>query len=303
MANKSRTARKVGRKRQIQVGEQHRAPDVDRAPSASQSNVLRILHPFPSFLVAGLTVILAFYADADANRIIYVQLGLGMLLFQFAIGITNDIVDADSDRQEKPWKPLARGAIPRQRAVFMAAACAGAGLLLTFSLPIVAWLLGAAGLFCGLAYDVYFKRTPLSWLPYSLAFPLLPAWVFTSLDAWNAMLWWVFPLGAVLGLALHLANQAPDIEGDRRSGVVGSAQRLGGRRTRAAAIALFGTVGSVVVIVLLFESPGHALIAAIDAALVLMLAPRAQVFFGRDGLFGLLSASSAVLAIVFLSAV
>lgn len=287
----------------MRVGSQHRTPGVDRAPGRWQSNVLRVLHPFPSFLVAALTVVLALYADPDANRFVYVQLGLGMLFFQFAIGITNDIVDADSDRQEKPWKPLARGAIARQPAVFMAAACAGGGLLLTVSLPLVAWLLGAAGLFCGLAYDIYFKRTPLSWLPYSVAFPLLPAWVFAALDAWDALLWWVFPLGALLGLALHLANQAPDIEGDRRSGVVGSAQRLGGRRSRAAAIAIFGTVGSVAVVVLLFESPGHALIAAIDAALVLMLAPRAQVFFGRDGLFGLLSASSAVLAIVFLSAV
>jgi 4-hydroxybenzoate polyprenyltransferase len=290
-------------KQQPQVGSRRRTAQTLERPGALQSNVLRILHPFPSFLVAALTVALALFADPHAGRLVYVQLGLGMLLFQFAIGLTNDIVDIDSDRQEKPWKPLARGAIPRERAVLLAAGCAGAGLLLTVSLPLVAWLLGVAGLFCGLAYDAYFKRTPLSWLPYSLAFPLIPAWVFASLKAWDALLWWVFPLGAVLGLALHLANQVPDIEGDRRAGVVGSAQRLGGRRSRAASIALFGIVASVVVVVLLFESPGHALIAAIDAAIVLMLAPRAQVFFGRDGLFGLLAASSAVLAIIFLSAV
>lgn len=271
-------------------------------PRSHGAAALRILHPFPSLLVAALTVVLAFLADAHAEPLIYVQLGLGMLLFQFAIGLTNDIADIEADRMAKPWKPLVSGTVSRQTAVRLAAAFAGAGLLLTASLPIGAWLIGAGGLFCGLAYDVSFKRTALSWLPYAVALPLIPAWVYVSLDAWDALLWWVFPLGVALGFALHLANQSPDVEGDRKAGVVGAAQRIGGRRSTALAIAIFGVVASAAVVVLLFESPGRALFAAINCAIVLMLVPRAQLFFGRDGLFGLLSAASAVLAIVFLSA-
>lgn len=285
---------KAARKRRVSL---------DARPAGNGARGIRILHPFPSLLVATLTVVLAVIADPDADRFLYLQLGLGMLLFQLAIGITNDIADIDVDRASKPWKPLVSGTLSRQTAVLLAAACAGAGLLLTASLPIGAWMIGAGGLFCGLAYDVSFKRTALSWLPYAVALPLIPAWVYVSLDAWDALLWWVFPLGVTLGLALHLANQSPDLDGDRKAGVVGAAHRIGGRRSVALAIALFGVVASLVVVVLLFESPGRALLAAINCALVVMLAPRAQLFFGRDGLFGLLSAASAILAVVFLSAV
>lgn len=264
---------------------------------------MRVLHPFPSLLVAALTVALAAFADAGAPRSLIIRLGAGMLLFQFAIGVTNDIVDLENDRRAKPWKPIARGAISRQTAVLLAAGFAGAGLLVTASLPLVAWLIGAAGLFCGLSYDTYFKRTPLSWLPLAIAIPLIPVWVYTALELWDGLLWWVFPLGALLGLALHLSNQAPDITADREAGVDGIAQRLGGRRSRGIAIGLFGIVASAAVLVLLSRSPGRSVLAAVDGAAVALLAPRAPVFFGRDGMFGLLAAGSAVLAVVFLSVV
>lgn len=265
--------------------------------------VLRVLHPFPSLLVSALTVALAVFADRHANAGIYVQLGLGMLFFQFAIGLTNDVVDLESDAATKPWKPIARGAISRQRAVLGAAACAGLGLLITSTLPLGAWLIGAAGLFCGLSYDVYFKRTPLSWLPYAVAMPLIPVWVYSALELWDALLWWVIPLGAVFGLALHLANQAPDIPAERGRRTVGAAHRLGLRRSLMVSLALFGIAASIAVAVLLFVSPGRALLGAIDTMFAALLAPRATAYFGRDGLFGLLSASAAVLAVVFLSAV
>jgi hypothetical protein len=66
---------------------------------------------------------------------------------------------------------------------------------------------------------------------------------------------------------------------------------------------LFGLVASAAVVVLLGRSTPHALFAAVDGASVALLAPRAPVFFGRDGLFGLLAAGSAVLAVIFLLAV
>ena len=118
----------------------------------------------------------------------------------------------------------------------------------------VPWLIGLAGLLCGLLYDVYFKRTPLSWLPYTVAFPLLPTWVFVSAEAWSAMLWWVFPLAAGLGLALHLANQEPDIAGDRATGVYGFAQRIGRPATRRLAMAAFGAISGIAVLVVVSQS-------------------------------------------------
>jgi 4-hydroxybenzoate polyprenyltransferase len=263
---------------------------------------VRIVHPFPSLLVAVVTAAITCLASPH-DHALAAQLGFGMLFFQFSIGVTNDIVDAEVDRAGKPWKPLARGVIGRRTAVLLAAGCAGAGLLITASLPTGAWLIGALGLACGLAYDVYLKRTVLSWLPYAIAFPLIPVWAYVAADAWQAVLWWVFPFGAALGLALQLANQVPDIAADRAAGVRGAPQRLGVSRSSGIAVALFGIVASGVVLVLLGRSTPHALFAAVDGASVALLAPRAPVFFGRDGLFGLLAAGSAVLTVVFLLAV
>ena len=266
-------------------------------------SVVRLLHPFPSLLVAGVTVVIAVLADRHAGVGFFARIGGGMLLFQFAIGIANDVVDLEDDARAKPWKPLPRRAVGRQAAVLLAAACAGGGLLLTSSLPAGAWLIGAAGLFCGLVYDVYFKRTPLSWLPFSLAVPLIPVWVYLSLGRWDGLLWWSFPLGALLGMALHFANQAPDTEADREAGISAATQRAGERKSRAVSVALFGAAASAAVLILLSRSPERAALAASDAAIVVLLSPRAPVFFGRDGLFGLLASASAVLAAIFLSAV
>ena len=253
--------------------------------------------------MAVLTAGLALVADGDASPGLPLRLGLGMLAYQFSIGIANDVVDAKDDRVAKPWKPLASGRVSRRAAVLAAACCAGVGLLVTATLPTGAWLIGVGGLLCGLLYDVHFKRTAWSWLPYSIAFPLVPVWVYVAADAWDDFLWWVFPLGALLGLSLHAANQAPDSSSDGDAGSGGITARMGERKSRAAAIALFGFAASAAALVLLTRDAGTAAIAAADGAVVAMLAPRAPIFFGRDGLFGLLAVGTGILAVVFLSAV
>jgi 4-hydroxybenzoate polyprenyltransferase len=264
--------------------------------------VLRVLHPFPSFLVATVTVALVPFADPHASPALYVVLGLGMLCYQFSLGVANDVVDAADDAATKPWKPVARGAISRRAATLLAAALAGAGLLATSGLELVPWLIGAAGLACGLAYDVQFKRTPLSFVPWAIAFPLIPAWVYTAADAWDQLLWWAFPLGGLLAVALYFANQAPGAEAERTMGVRGLSQAVGERRSRAIAVALFGIAASAAVVVLLFVALPQAALTAIAGAVAFLLAPRATAYFGRDGLFGVLAAGAAALAVVFLSA-
>jgi 4-hydroxybenzoate polyprenyltransferase len=159
-----------------------------------------------------------------------------------------------------------------------------------------------AGLACGLAYDVQLKRTWLSWAPMAVALPLVPAWVFLALDEWDVLLWWSFPLGAVLGLALHLANQAPDVPKERD--LRGLAHRLGTARAANLALGLVGVAGLLATVVLLVEGAGTQGIVAAGAVLLSgVMAGRAVRLFGPDGLFGLLAVTSAVLAVTFLSAV
>lgn len=264
---------------------------------------LRLLHPFPSLLVAGLTAALVPFADRYADAPLYVVLGLGMLLFQFAIGAANDAADASADLAAKPWKPIPAGIVSVRTATFVAAGCAGAGLVVTADLQLGAWLVGVAGLLCGLSYDLALKRTAFSWLPWSLAFPLVPTWVYLAADAWEPPLAWIFPLGVCLGLALYLANQAPDVESDRAAGVRGLAQILGQRRSLRLALGLFGAAASGACVVLLLAAPAQAALAAATALIVLLLVPRSTRLFGANGFFGLLAVSSAALALVFVSAV
>jgi 4-hydroxybenzoate polyprenyltransferase len=272
-------------------------------PLRTRLRVLRILHPFPSLLVTALTAALAAYAaDADDRWSLAAWLGVTMLCYQFAIGITNDISDIDLDREHKPWKPLASGAIERRTAAVLAAGFLFVGLLISSPLPVLAWLIGILGVFCGLVYNAALKRTVLSWLPYAIAIPLIPVWAFVAAGEWDAMLWWVFPLGILVGLSLHFANQAPDVDAERAT-THGAAHRMGARTAIRLAFALFGLACSLAVIVVLVHRPGMALLMALAAFATAIAALRAPRVLGRDGMFVVLAAGSALLGLLFVVAI
>lgn len=261
----------------------------------------RLVHPFPSFIVTAVTVALAFVAESSPPAGTVAVLGVTMLCYQFAIGAANDVIDAADDAGSKPWKAIPRGAVSRRFAVMLVAVLAGTGMLLSSTLRGEAWLVGIAGLACGLAYDVQLKRTALSWLPLSVAMPLVPVWVFLALDRWDGLLWAAFPLGALLGLSLHLANQAPDVP--RETSLRGLAHRLGTERAANLALGLFGLAGALAVVTLLAASaPTQALLLAATVMIAGVMSRRAVATFGPDGLFGLLATSSGLLAVLFVSA-
>jgi 4-hydroxybenzoate polyprenyltransferase len=261
------------------------------------------VHPFPSLVVAGLTAALVVLADHEAALGTVLLLSVGMLCYQFCIGVTNDIVDAADDSAAKPWKPIPAGLVSRRTAIAAAMALWAAGMALTAPEGVAALLLGAAAAGCGIAYDLYFKRTRLSWLPYAVAFPLLPIWVFAAVDEWGKLLWWVLPLGAALGFALHLANQAPDVEDDRRAGIASAGQMLGSDRSRSLAVAVFAAVAVVACVVLTPATPGRAIALGGVGAAGFVIAVFAVGRLGRDGLFGVLALGAAAISVVFLSAV
>lgn len=264
-------------------------------------SILRIVHPFPSLVVTAVTVALAVSARVEPALSTVVALGLGMLCYQFAIGVANDIVDAADDARTKPWKAIPRGAVGRRPASILAVGLGAMGMVVTSGLPFGAWLVGIGGFACGLAYDVQLKRTPWSWVPLAVALPLVPVWVFLALDAWDGLLWWVFPLGALLGLSVHLANQAADVP--KEPAGAGIAHRLGTERSANLALGLLGLAGAVgVVLMLVAGAPTQALLIAAAVLLAGVLARRAVLVFGADGLFGLFATSAAAIAVVFISA-
>ena len=95
---------------------------------------------------------------------------------QLSIGWSNDYLDAERDRAMlRPDKPVATGAMePR-----VAGIAAVVALSLTLALSAaLGWPGGAAALaivLCAWAYNLGLKATVLSWLPYAIAFGMLPA--------------------------------------------------------------------------------------------------------------------------------
>lgn len=157
------------------------------------------------------------------------RLLLAMLGGQVLIGTVNELIDAELDAASKPWKPIPAGLVSRRGARLMAI---GGGTLMValgagFGIAALGLLLLGTGL--GVAYDLWFKRSAWSWLPYVLALPLLPVWVWTALDRFEPRLLLLYPLGAPAVVAVHLAQAVPDTVGDRAAGVRNLASLLGER--------------------------------------------------------------------------
>ena len=177
-------------------------------------------------------------------------------------------------------------------------------MAVTSTLDLVPWLIGIAGLGCGLVYDLSLKRTALAFVPLCVAVPLIPIWVWSAAGAWDALLWAALPAGGLFGFAIYLVNQVPGSASERASGVEGLAQMLGPRRSVLLGVAAFGLASSVAAVALVLAGEaGRALLVALAALVTVLLAPRSVRFFGRDGLFGVFVASGAAVALVYLSAV
>jgi geranylgeranylglycerol-phosphate geranylgeranyltransferase len=194
----------------------------------------RLLHPFPSILVtvaASLFAELAADGHAPTDRL--ARLAMSVLCSQFAIGSANDVVDRGLDRQSKPWKPVAHGVISANAATVLAIVLSSLCLAVSASLSGPTLLAAGLGLGCGLSYDLWLKRSRWSWLPYGLAIPTVPVWSWAAMDKLTSDIVPAYPLGLLLGLALHLANTLPDLEDDKRFGVEGLAHGLGRRKSLA----------------------------------------------------------------------
>ena len=115
------------------------------------------------------------------------------------------------------------------RVVVVAAAVLG----LVLSAPSGAWTVALAVvvLAIGYGYDLVFKGTAWSWVPFAVGIPLLPVfgWLGAagSLPSSFAVL---LPVAVVAGTGLAIANARADLERDTAAGVDSVAVRLGSER-------------------------------------------------------------------------
>ena len=162
-----------------------------------------------------------------------------VFLGQLIIGWSNDIYDYSDDlKHARLNKPLVAGTITLQqlrRATFILLPIAVIANMIG-PLGIKGGLVYLLGVGCGIAYNFYFKFSPLSPLPYAVACAALPASIFYATDRTPPL--WVLAVGAMLGVAFHFINVIKDLAQDRQSSIGGLPQRLGKMASTAIAVLL-----------------------------------------------------------------
>lgn len=137
---------------------------------------------------------------------------------QISIAMINDYCDRHLDAAGKPQKPLARGLVYPREALIAGIFMIGVMLLLLLPLNPLALLVSLAYLVLGQGYNLGLKSTPLSGIVFALAMPLIPLYAFVGVGRVLPFLFWLVPMGVLLGVALNLANSLTDLEEDAAYG-------------------------------------------------------------------------------------
>ena len=261
--------------------------------------MLALLHPIPSLLttLAAVGFALIFGIGLGDARLWWIA--AIMLLVQFSISALNEWADADLDRLAGRRRPIPLGLVSPGTALTVAVLCAVGAFLLSTLAQFGTWplLLVGIGLACGWAYDLRFKGTPLSFLPFAIAFPLMPFWIGLLAGRPASALGILFLGGSPLATAIHLADAIPDRDRDRAAGLRTLAVALGqpGAELVAVGSLLVGTVVSIVLTIHGGQAPITALslVTVVAAGIVLGLSFRAN----PSPLFGKWIVISAAMAV------
>jgi 4-hydroxybenzoate polyprenyltransferase len=166
-----------------------------------------------------------------------------VFLGQLIIGWSNDLYDYQDDlKHNRTNKPLVAGTITPEnlrRTTFI-----------FIPIAVIANLIGPLGLKggsvyllgvgCGIAYNFYFKFSPLSPLPYAIALAALPASVYYAVDRMPPL--WILAGGSLLGVGFHFLNVLKDIEKDQSSSIKGLPQIVGKRASAVIALVVIAIV-------------------------------------------------------------
>jgi len=245
---------------------------------------------------------------AGAETATAVRLGLAMTALQVSIGALNDVVDAPRDAGRKPGKPIPAGLVSPGlgRAVAVGGAALGIALAAPSGLASVALALVVLGI--GYGYDLGFKGTAWSWVPFAVGIPLLPVfgWLGAagSLPASFAIL---LPVAVLAGAALAIANARVDAERDAAAGVDSVAIRLGlGRAWAVHAGLLVVVVAAALVTLSVGRAPTATIALAAVAAVVIGLGiviGRGDASARQERAWELEAAGSGLLAIAWLAGI
>ena len=206
---------------------------------------LKAAHFGPTMLITAISLVLG--AQLWWEGAAYV-IAFTVFLGQLIIGWSNDLYDYQDDlKHNRTNKPLVAGTITPENL--------RKTTFIFIPIAVIANLIGPLGLKggsvyllgvgCGIAYNFYFKFSPLSPLPYAIALAALPASVYFAVNRTPPL--WVLAAGSLLGVGFHFLNVLKDIEKDQSSSIKGLPQIVG--KKASAVIALVLIVIAIVVVI------------------------------------------------------
>ena len=200
---------------------------------------------------------------------------------QISIAMLNDYCDRRADAQVKPGKPIPAGLVRPREALI--AGLAMMVLMVVLLLPLNIWglVVSLAYLTLGQAYNLGLKSTLLSGVVFALAIPLIPIYAYVAQGRTLPILLWLIPFGALLGVALNLANSLPDIEEDRAAEARTLAVVLGLRGTLLACPVLIALAAALVAILAVLHIVAAQPVIIIAILSFTILAIIALLFFWR----------------------
>jgi len=197
---------------------------------------LKAAHFGPTMLITAISFLLGVQLWWEGPAYV---IAFTVFLGQLIIGWSNDLYDYEDDvKHNRTNKPLVAGTITAEKL--------RRTTLIFIPIAVIANLIGPLGIKggsvyllgvgCGIAYNFYFKFSPLSPLPYAIALAALPASVYFAVDRTPPL--WVLAGGSLLGVGFHFLNVLKDIEKDQSSSINGLPQIVGKKVSAIIAIAL-----------------------------------------------------------------
>ncbi len=198
--------------------------------------LLKASHFGPTLLVTAISFSFATHYWWEGPAFV---IAFGVFTGQLVVGWSNDLYDYQDDlRHDRKNKPLVAQSISKETLQrwlrFMVPFSFIANLL--GPLGIKGGLVYMLGIACGVAYNFYFKFSPLSPLPYAIAFAALPSSIAISKEITPPT--WMWLGGALFGMAAHFVNVIKDMKEDQVSEIRGLPQRLGTKYSIFAALIL-----------------------------------------------------------------
>lgn len=207
--------------------------------------LLKASHFGPTVLVVSITYTLSLTVFSISDSLV---IALAILLGQFVVGWSNDLIDFPRDKSAfRVKKPLVAGSITETTLkISLGSALFGALIISLLSpLGVGGSAIHFIGLLSATAYNLKLKSTLLSVVPYIVSFGSLPWAIY--LAAGNRPPTWIV-LGFILfASAFHFLNVLKDMEADVDQAVMGLPQVLGRKKSIVVALFLAG-LGVLVVV-------------------------------------------------------